>query len=117
MWPLRIVVGDPGSGDLPSLIEIEEQAFVEQLVAHAPVEGFDIAVLHRLAGRDVVPFDLMLFATTQDGIRGELSAVVRSSPPRIGRSKPLEGNRGGPAFDRRDDANESYAEGCYQLSR
>ncbi len=56
MWPRRVVVGNPGSDDLPSLIEVEEQALVEKLVAHAAVEGFNVAVLHRLAGCDVVPF-------------------------------------------------------------
>src|SRR5690349_4587150 len=76
MRPRRGVVSDPSSDDLVSLIEIEEQALVEQLVAHAAVEGFDVAILHRLAGRDVVPLHLMLLAPAQDRIRGELGAVI-----------------------------------------
>ncbi len=47
---------DGGSG----MIEAEKQAFVEQFVTHSSVEGFDVAVLHRLSRRDVVPFDLVL---------------------------------------------------------
>ena len=88
MRPRGVVVGDPGSDDLASLIEIEKQALVEKLVAHATVEGFDVAVLHRLAGRDVVPFDLMLFAPAQDRVRGELGAVVGDDHPRL--AAPLD---------------------------
>jgi hypothetical protein len=50
------------------LVEIEKQAFVEKLVAHPAVEGFDIAVLHRFAGCNVMPFDPMRFAPMQDRI-------------------------------------------------
>ena len=83
-----VIIGDPSSDDLPSLVEIEEQAFVEQLVAHSSVEGFDIAVLHRLAGSDVVPLDPMLFAPAQDRVRGELGAVVGHDHPRL--ATPLD---------------------------
>lgn len=38
------------------MIETEEQAFV----AHPPVEGLDITVLHRLSRCDVAPLDLVL---------------------------------------------------------
>ena len=38
----------------------EEQALVEQLVAHAAVETLDIAILHRSSRRDVVPLDLVI---------------------------------------------------------
>src|SRR6266702_8868530 len=79
MRPRRVVVSDPSSDDLASLIEIEEQALVEKFVAHAAVEGFDVAILHRLAGRDVVPFHVMLFAPAQDSIRGELGTEFTSN--------------------------------------
>src|SRR6266702_3211884 len=74
--------------DLASLIEIEEQALVEKFVAHAAVEGFDVAILHRLAGRDVVPFHVMLFAPAQDSIRGELGTVIGHDHPRL--ATPLD---------------------------
>ncbi len=38
MRPRRIVVGDPGANKLPGLIKIEEQALVEELVAHPASE-------------------------------------------------------------------------------
>src|SRR6266516_4620928 len=88
MRPRRVVVSDPSSDDLASLIEIEEQALVEKFVAHAAVEGFDVAILHRLAGRDVVPFHLMLFAPAQDSIRGELGTVIGHDHPRL--ATPLD---------------------------
>src|SRR6266542_3883546 len=88
MQPRRVVVSDPSSDDLASLIEVEEQALVEKLVAHAAVEGFDVAILHRLSGHDVVPFHLMLFAPAQDSIRGELGAVIGHDHPRL--ATPLD---------------------------
>src|SRR5260370_6389122 len=88
MRPRRVVVSYPSSDDLASLVEIEEQALVEKFVAHAAVEGFDVAMLHRLAGRDVVPFHLMLFAPAQDSIRGELGTVIGHDHPRL--ATPLD---------------------------
>lgn len=52
--------------DMASLIKINEQAFVEKLVTHSPIEGFDVAVLHRLAGSDVVPLDMIIARPAQD---------------------------------------------------
>jgi hypothetical protein len=76
MRPSGVVVGNPSGDDFPSLVEIEKQALVEKFVAHPAVESFDVAVLHRFAGCDVVPFHLMLFAPAQDRVRGELGTVV-----------------------------------------
>ena len=42
-----------------------------------PLKGLHEAVLHGLAGRDVVPFDLPILLPCQDGIRGQLGAIVR----------------------------------------
>ena len=38
MRPPGVVVDNPSGDDLPSLVEIEKQAFVEKLVAHPAVE-------------------------------------------------------------------------------
>ena len=78
MRPRGVVVGDPSADELASLIKIGEQALVEKLVAHSAVEGLDVAVLHRLAWRDVMPFHPILLCPAQDGIRSELGAVVRN---------------------------------------
>ncbi|MNS89613.1 hypothetical protein D3C72_1236310 [compost metagenome] len=58
------------------MIEAEEQAFVEQFVTHSPVEALDIAVLHGLSRRDVMPLDLVILRPGKDGIRGEFGAVI-----------------------------------------
>ena len=84
--PLGLVVGDPGSDDLPSPIEIEKRAFVEMLVTHAAIEGFEISVLHGPAGGDVMPFDLVLFASSHS-----LGAVVRADHLR--RATPYDEGR------------------------
>src|SRR5471032_3005975 len=76
MWPRGVVVCNPSSDELAGLIEIDEQALVEKLIAHPTIERFDIAVLHRSSGCDVVPFHPMLLGPAQDRVRGELGAVV-----------------------------------------
>jgi hypothetical protein len=88
MRPPGVMIGDASSVDLPGLVEIKEHALIEQLVAHSPGEGFDIAVLHRLPGSDVVPLDPMLFAPVQDCLRGELGAIAGHDHPRL--ATPLD---------------------------
>ena len=58
------------------MIEAEEQALVQKLVAHAAAEGFDITVLNRLAGPDLVPFHPVILRPDEGGVRGELGAVA-----------------------------------------
>ena len=65
------------------MVEAEEQALVQEFVAHPAVEGFDVAVLHRLARRDVVPFDTVILRPGEDGVRGELGAVVGNDHVRL----------------------------------
>ena len=50
------------------MVEIEEERLVEKLVAHPAIEAFDEAVLHWLAGCDVVPVDLMILCPAEDRI-------------------------------------------------
>jgi len=56
----------PGFDDPVSLGEIGEQVLVKAFVAQPAVEQFDEAVLGRLAGRDVVPFDAMVLLPAED---------------------------------------------------
>src|SRR5260370_27389669 len=83
MRPRRVVVSDPSSDDLASLLEIEEQALVEKFVAHAAVEGLDVAILHRLPRRHVMPFHPILFAPAQESIRGGLGTPTVHHPPTL----------------------------------
>ena len=53
-----------------------------------PLKDSIVAVLHRLAGSNVVPLQLMLLAAVQDRVRGELSAIVRDDHLRL--AAPLD---------------------------
>src|SRR5215475_10567751 len=76
VWSCNVVVDTPGLDDPAGLGEIGEQVLVEAFVAQPAVERFDEAVLARLAGRDVVPFDAMVLLPAEDGTRGQLGAVA-----------------------------------------
>jgi len=84
VWSGCVVVLDPCGDHLASLVEIEEQCLVQELVAHLAVEALDIAVLHGFAGSDVVPVDAVIPGPGEDGMGSQLGAVVRdnhSRPP------------------------------------
>ena len=59
VWPLLVVIGDPTRDPGAGVVETKEQAFVEKLVAHSTIEALAEPVLHRLAGGDEVPGDLV----------------------------------------------------------
>jgi hypothetical protein len=71
-----IVVADPGADLLACVVEAEEQRFVQELIAHAPLEALAETVLHGLARRDVTPLYLAVDRKGQDGVRGELRPFV-----------------------------------------
>lgn len=56
---------------------------VEAFIAEATVEGLDVAVLLRLAGIDVMPLNLVVVRPFEDGLAGELGAVVRHDAGRF----------------------------------
>jgi len=74
--PVGVVVDPPFFDDLAGFVEIGEQLLVEALVTQPAVEAFDKPILHRLAGCDVVPLDLLLVLPGQYGVRGEVGAIV-----------------------------------------
>jgi hypothetical protein len=78
-----VVVADPGADLRARVIEAEEQRFVQKLIAHASVETFAEAILHRLARRDVMPLDLVFGRPGQDGVRGELCPVIGNDHARL----------------------------------
>jgi len=47
----------PGRDQIAGMGEVAKQRLVQELVPHPTIEAFDKAVLHWLAGRDVVPFE------------------------------------------------------------
>ena len=50
--------------------------FVQAFIPQAGVEGLDVTILLRLAGIDVMLLDLVVIRPFQDGLAGELGAVV-----------------------------------------
>src|SRR5271156_5242246 len=70
------------------MIEAEEQAIVEKLVAHAPIETLTEAVLHRLSWRNEMPDDPVVLRPGEHGVRGELGPIVRDD--HTGLAAPLE---------------------------
>ena len=74
-----VVVSNPGSDDLPSLIKIEEQALVERLVTRPAIERFQrshFAWACRVRCSTGCRSHLVFFGRAQDCIRGELGAAV-----------------------------------------
>jgi hypothetical protein len=67
--PLVVIV-DPVRDLCPGMIEAEEQALVDKLVAHAPVAARAKAVLHRLSRRNEMPDDRVVMRPGQYGVRG-----------------------------------------------
>src|SRR5690606_24144822 len=54
----------------------ETRSFIEHLVPEPTIERFNECVLHRLSRSDIMPVNLVPIGEPQDGIRGELGAVV-----------------------------------------
>ena len=67
-----VVVDPPFFDDLACLLDVGEQVLVEALVTQSAVEALHEAILHRFAGRNVVPFDITFLLPGQDGVRGQL---------------------------------------------
>jgi len=49
MWAALVVITDPAREHRAGVIKVAEQRLVQQLIAHAAVEGLADPVLHRLA--------------------------------------------------------------------
>src|SRR3984957_5004062 len=58
------------------MVKVKEQALVEKLVAHAPVEALTKAVLHRLSRGNEMPDDPVVLPPGEHGVRGELGPIV-----------------------------------------
>lgn len=71
-----VVVPPPFFDDPTGLWQASEHVLVQAFVAEAAVQVFHEGVLHRLAGRDVVPFDAGVFLPLQDSPGRQFSPVV-----------------------------------------
>ena len=81
MGPHMVVVAPPVFQRQTGLHQRREQGLVQELVAQAAVEAFDEGVLHGLARCNVVPPDLGLVGPAQNGVAGQLRAVVADDRP------------------------------------
>lgn len=64
----KIAIRHSFADRLSSVVEIEEQHLVQKLVAHAPVEALNEAVLHRLSWRDEVLIHGHILAPSEHGL-------------------------------------------------
>lgn len=64
-------------------VDPDERVPFQQLASHPAVEGVDIAVLHRLVRRDVMPLDAVILRQSEDGVRGEFGAVIGNDIVRL----------------------------------
>ena len=71
-----VVVNAPSRDQLSGMAQIGEQVLVEALVAKAPIEALDEAILHGFSGRDVMPFDPAILLPFEDGVRCQFRAVA-----------------------------------------
>src|SRR5271169_1963712 len=78
MWPSLVGIVDPVRDLGPGMIEAEEQALVERLVAHAPVETLAEAVVHRLSWRNEMPDDPVVLRPGEHGVRGDARFICPS---------------------------------------
>lgn len=112
MRPLHVVDGAPGFEHGAGMRQRSKQGLVEQLVAQATDEGFGEGILHRLARRGVVPIDLVVVDPPQNGVRGELSAIVADDSFRLAAlvERPIDLANYPQARDRRvGDERQAFA--------
>ena len=76
MRAFDVVVHAPGCERGAGMAQGREQRLVQKLVAQPTIEALDEGVLGRLAGRDVVPFDLAIVSEGQDGVRRKFGPVA-----------------------------------------
>ena len=63
-----VEVSPPCVDDVSGVAQAVEQVLVQAFVSEPTDEAFAEAILHRLAGRDVVPADAAILASFQDGV-------------------------------------------------
>jgi hypothetical protein len=92
MGSYGVVVDPPGFDDPACLRQRAEDVFVEAFVAEATIEGLYEGILHWLARRNVVPFDVGLFDPSQHSVAGQLRAIVGDNHrwPTMHTAEPIE---------------------------
>jgi hypothetical protein len=76
MRPDVVVVVAPEGQFAADICQAVEDLLIEAFVAQAAIERFDVAILLRLSGVDVMPLDAVRGGSLQDRLAGELGAVA-----------------------------------------
>lgn len=87
MRSVQVVVVSPVFDNTLGMAIADKEMLVEAFIAQATVEAFHEAVLHRFAGRDVMPRDSMVLLPFEDGILRQLRPVIRHDHAGIARSE------------------------------
>lgn len=95
MRPDVVVVVAPEGQLAAGISQAVEDLFVQAFIPQTAVEGLDVAILLRLARIDVMPLDLVVVRPLQDGLAGELGAIVRDDASRfaVGPDQRIEFSR------------------------
>ena len=88
MRPLAVVDPQPGVGQRPELRHGLKEMGIEDLGAIAAIEPFDIGILVRLPGLDVVNRHAVRGAPVDEGLAGKLGAVIDAD----GRRTAMDGD-------------------------
>src|SRR4029079_9982818 len=83
MWSVIVVVDTPSLEHGAGMWQRAKQRFVEQFVPESADKGFGEGILRWRAWRNVVPGDLVICVSAQDGIAGQLGAVVADDHLRL----------------------------------
>lgn len=83
MRAMVVVVVAPCRNQMAGMAQSREQVLVRAFVPQTAIEALDQAVLHRLARRDVMPFDLAFLLPFQHRVRVQLGSVIADHHTRI----------------------------------
>ena len=76
MLAVVFVVVAPCRNHAEDMAQSREQHFVHAFLSHPAVEALDQTVLHRLAGCDIVPFDVLALLPLECRVGCQLGSVV-----------------------------------------
>ena len=83
MRAVIVKIDAPRCDEIAGMSEAVGQVLVQALISHPPIEALHKAVLHWLAGGDVMPFNLAIFLPLQDRIRCQLGSIFADHHTRI----------------------------------
>lgn len=81
LGPFQIVVGSTVFNDFTGMSITGEEMFIQAFIPQPAIEALHKAILHRLSGHDVVPFDLTLLLPLQHGVGGQFRSTGKQATP------------------------------------